>query len=78
MLDRFVALLGRLPTTQARVAVTLLIALGTAVRYWVGGWEPSLEWLSFLTLYAGLDVAQFTAKRVTHKPEIASGAVTGK
>ena len=63
-MDKLLKWLGSLPTTQARIAVTLALAIGTAVRYWTSAtWVPSLEWLGFLACYAGLDVAQFTSKR---------------
>lgn len=54
-----------LPTTNARIVVTLALAVATGIRYFVGGWSPSLEWLAFLLAMAGLDVAQFTSKRFT-------------
>jgi len=72
--------LGKIPTTNARIIVTLLLALGTAIRYWVSGhmmltgptagqwvqgWEPSWEWLAFLVTMSGLDAAQFLSKRAT-------------
>lgn len=60
--------LASLPSTNARIAVTLLCVLGTAARYWSSAsWEPSVEWLAFLAAMSGLDAAQFYAKRVTFK-----------
>ena len=64
-MNRLLDWLGKLPTTQARVTVTLAIALGTAVRYFVGGWEPSWEWLMFVAGMSGLDVTQFHLKRTS-------------
>ena len=65
-------LLAKLPSTNSRIALTLVLAMGTGIRYWVSQgpepWEPNWEWLAFLTAMAGLDVAQFTAKRKTHQP----------
>jgi hypothetical protein len=63
--SKLLELLGKLPTTEARIAVTLVLAIGTAARYFAGGWEPSLDWLGFLVVWAGLDVAQFASKLVT-------------
>lgn len=69
-----------MPSTNVRIAasiiamlattfVTLTTALIVAVRGAGTAWEPGYEWLGFLVLYAGLDVAQFHSKRVTQKPE---------
>ena len=69
-LETALKLLGNVPTTQARILVTLLLGLGTAIRYWAsapGGWAPSWEWLGFLSVWAGIDAAQFYGKRVTHQ-----------
>lgn len=63
--------LGKLPTTNARIAVTLLLVMGTGAvvlvtRFTEHAWiAPPLEWLSYLALNAGLDIAQFHSKRVT-------------
>jgi hypothetical protein len=66
-MSRLLDWLGKLPTTQARVAVTLLLCLGTGVKYWASrDWDPALDWLAFLAAMSGLDAAQFYAKRVTH------------
>lgn len=57
-----------MPSTNTRIAVTLACVVLTAVTYciaWeapVSGWEA---WLTFLGAMAGLDVAQFLAKRKT-------------
>jgi hypothetical protein len=63
--------IGTVNTTNTRVVVTLLLCVGTAIRYWAGdggvdSWTPSLEWLTFLAAMSGLDVAQFHSKRKTH------------
>jgi len=63
---------GKLPTTQARVSFTLVCVLGTAIRYWIGGWAPSLEWLMFLAAMSGLDGVQFAAKRMTDATYVAA------
>jgi hypothetical protein len=66
--DRVLDLLGRLPTTQARMVTTLAIILGTAVRYWSSiTWIPSDAWLVFLGSLSGVDVAHFASKRLTWK-----------
>lgn len=65
-----IAFLGRLPSTNTRIAVTLVCVFGTAVRYW--GWGPPdgwEAWLTFLGVMSGLDGAQFLAKRKTQHTE---------
>ncbi|HYL22510.1 MAG TPA: hypothetical protein VEU74_12165 [Gemmatimonadales bacterium] len=63
--------LGKLPTTNARIAVTILLVLATGTvvlitRFTEHQWvAPPIEWLSYLALNAGLDIAQFHSKRVT-------------
>jgi hypothetical protein len=67
---RLLAGLEDLPTTNTRIAVTLLIAFGTALRYWLSNdWEPSPAWLAFVAAMSGLDAAQFHSKRKTYRPE---------
>jgi hypothetical protein len=59
--------LSELPSTNARIAVSLLLALATGVRV-LASWEaPPTEWLVFLAAMMGLDVAQFAAKRATYR-----------
>jgi len=36
------------------------------------GWEPSIEWLGFLGLLGGLDLAQFGTKRATDAAYVAA------
>lgn len=68
-MDRLLGWLAKLPTTNARIAVTLILATGTAIRYWAdGSWEPAWDWLAFLAVMSGLDAAQFHSKRKTHIP----------
>jgi len=68
LMDFLIDVVGRLPTTNARIAVTLLCMLATATVYLASKtWEPSWEWLAFLVTMAGVDVAQFAAKRMTHR-----------
>jgi len=68
--------LGDLPTTQARVLVTLLCVIGTALKYTLSSviWEPSYEWLAFLVLMSGLDATQFLVKRKTDANYVAAQA----
>lgn len=65
-----------MPSTNLRIAVTLSLIIGTAVRYLVwgipgkpdgNGWEA---WLIFLGSLAGIDVGQFVGKRLSAKPEM--------
>ena len=76
-MDTVIGWVGKLPTTNARILMTLFLALGTAIRYWLGGpsvgpggvilpgWTPSIEWLGFVGALGGLDVLQFHSKRTT-------------
>jgi hypothetical protein len=52
-------------TTNLRIYVSCLVVIGTAVRYWATGVPPVEAWLWFLGGYAGVDVAHYTAKRMT-------------
>lgn len=60
--------LGKLPSTNARIALTLVCVFMTAFAYCViweapkTGWEA---WLTFLGVMSGLDSVQFFAKRKT-------------
>ena len=59
--------LGKVPTTQARIVVTLILVLATAVRYLVWGAPSHMtgatvlgidgwnSWLVFLAAMAGID-----------------------
>lgn len=68
--------LAKLPSTNARIATTLFLALLTTLRYLSSGmalgamqiaaWQPSESWLIFLAAMSGLDLAQFYAKRKTY------------
>lgn len=66
--------LETLPTTNARIVVTLSLTVATAVRYLVWGVPVRMSanvavldgwgyWLLFLAGMAGLDVAQYVGKR---------------
>jgi hypothetical protein len=62
--------LAELPTTNARIGVTLLLYVWTGARVNVTAWTPPDNWLLLLTVMAGIDAVQFAAKRFsTHKPE---------
>jgi len=82
-MNRLLEWLAKLPTTNARIAVTLLVFTGTAIRYWsspagIHQWIPSWEWLMFLMTMAGLDVLQHYVKRATEwKPTIRPGGAPG-
>ena len=68
-MERLWDLLARLPSTNARIAVTLLLWVATGVKVLVTWTAPPIEWLGALFAMAGLDTAQFSAKRWTqHKP----------
>ena len=84
MIERLLQLIGKLPTTQARVIVTLSAVIATTVRY-VGSqnhvllngtvtslWTPSYEWLGFLVVMSGLDLGSFMAKRTTDANYVAA------
>jgi hypothetical protein len=62
--------LADLPSTNARIVVSLLLIVATAVRFLV--WGPSsaewTSWLVFLGTLAGIDTAYFIGKRVTYRP----------
>jgi hypothetical protein len=61
------AWLATFPTTNGRIALSLAMAAATTIRYLAStAWVPSLEWLGFLCIWAGLDVAQYAGKRLTH------------
>jgi len=55
------------PSTNGRIVLSLLMALGTCIKVLATDWAPPVEWLAFLTVWAGLDVMQFVQKRKTFK-----------
>lgn len=64
--------LATLPSTNARIAVTLLCVFLTGLVYWACAllrrdWVPDAGWLTFLVAMSGIDVAQFYGKRVTQQ-----------
>lgn len=61
--------LASFPSTNARIVTSLVMALATCGRLLAStDWNPSMEWLGFLIIWAGLDVAQFGVKRATQQP----------
>lgn len=69
--------LGKLPSTNARIALTLVCVLMTAIAYCIAwrapesGWEA---WLAFLAAMSGLDAVQFFAKRKTDATHVEAQA----
>ena len=61
--DWLIERIARLPSTNLRVFVTLLLAMTTAGHYYTSTWQPSTEWLGFILGLSGLDLAQFHSKR---------------
>lgn len=72
LINRLWDAVARMPSTNVRIVVTLVMAMATAVRVVVFSWTPPVEWLGFLTLWAGLDVAQFGTKRSTETGYVAA------
>lgn len=72
--------LAEFPSTNGRIVMTLVVVLATAVRYLCAG-PPSEEswgeWLLFLAGMAGVDAAQFYAKRKTFDPPSPDSARAG-
>lgn len=69
--DRLNGWLATVPSTNARIVVTLALVVGTAIRFWwkgapASGWEA---WLAFLATMSGIDGAVFFAKRKTQHPQ---------
>ena len=60
--------IATLPSTNLRIFVTILLIVATCVKVLWTWTAPPLEWLGFLALSAGLDVAQFGVKRSTFQP----------
>jgi len=67
-MKKIIDFIGKLPTTNVRIVSSIVMALGTWVKVLSTGWEPAIPWLAFLVAWAGVDAAQFTAKRMTHIP----------
>lgn len=54
-------------STNLRMYLTCLLAMGTGIHYWATNIVPADSWLFFMGSLSGIDVAQFTAKRITHR-----------
>lgn len=65
IIDKVFDLISKVPTTALRVVITILLTVATGVMYFATAFIPSYEWLGFLALMSGLDVAQFHSKRKT-------------
>lgn len=81
------------PTTKVRVLATIGLIIGTGVvylyhacsyrhpvTYQCYGWEPSMNWILFLSALAGVDVSQYFVKSFTgikHAQVAASTAIAG-
>lgn len=72
MTARLLGWLAAFPSTNGRIVVSLLLALATGARVVFRDWHPDPEWLVFLTAWAGLDVVQWGAKRVTNAEHVAA------
>lgn len=94
LLDRFSlnGALASFPSTNARIFVTILgfIATGMVYLYLLtAGLDDQIDesvfgmWLGFLSVWAGVDVYQYTAKRKTHmesppvKPDVENAQAAG-
>jgi hypothetical protein len=60
--------LAEMPSTNARIAVTLLVVVATAATYLMTGRGADGEWLAFLAVMSGIDAAQYVGKRTTYLP----------
>lgn len=65
-------LFATMPSTNIRIACTILLMLATGARVVASKWDPGWEWLAFLLASAGLDIAQFSAKRATSTEYVAA------
>lgn len=81
--------LDHLPTTRIRVLVTIGLITATGITYLLHscdfrdpvtqlcvGWEPSVNWLIFLSALAGVDVTQYFAKSMTAVQQAKVQAIT--
>lgn len=89
-LEKLFGALDHLPTTRIRVLVTIGLITATGATYLMHacdarvattlacgpGWEPSLNWLIFLSALAGVDVTQYFAKSFTAVQQAKVQAVT--
>jgi hypothetical protein len=73
-MGQVIDILEKIPTTKIRILVTVLLIGGTGVVYLIfachsmtpsgtcTSWEPSSNWLIFLSALAGVDITQYAAK----------------
>lgn len=69
--------LGRFPSTNGRIALTLVCVALTAISYCIAWEAPASgwgEWLTFLGVMSGLDSVQFFAKRKTDATHVEAQA----
>jgi hypothetical protein len=72
-MDRFLAWVGAIPTTQGQAVISWTLWLSTGARYLTSAtWSPSYEWLGALLLLSGVSTAQFVAKRTTDHTYVAA------
>lgn len=64
--------LAALPSTNVRIASSILMALATGVRVVALGWQPPIPWLTFLVAWGGLDVGQYLGKRFSDSDYISA------
>lgn len=60
--------LAELPATNVRILLTMLVFLMTGVMSRFGTSPVESDWLIFLGVMAGVDVAQHLGKRLTYQP----------
>ncbi len=71
-MEKLYALISKLPTTKARVAVTLMLYIATGIVTMVTGELPGgLPWGGLLVVMSGLDATQYIGKRRSWNPEAA-------
>ena len=80
--ERFLALMGKIPTTQGHVCVAafgivVTMSVYGALAVWTtlhgtAPWEPSIIWLGFLASLLGIATTQFGIKRTTDTDYVAT------
>lgn len=91
MIDKLNRFLATFPSTNGRIVATLGLVIATGLIYLAlavaaatnlmsESWEPSWEWLAFLTALSGVDSLQhFTKRKTTWQPKesaVASSTTT--
>jgi hypothetical protein len=64
---KWLLVFNSISSTNLRMYLTCVLALGTGVHYWFTNNIPASEWLFFIGSLSGIDVAQFATKRITHR-----------